>query len=210
MYYQRNYYSPRDPPPSSIRKILSEVRQSSLATATTPSLSGLSRNEESSSRKMPSDEKNRVSLPGSPLVQSNTKGVQNGSNKRKTRSSMSSVAKKRKENDEDIAEKLPRRKLLFQPKRIAQLPQEPLVALTPEESPKKSKKKHPCFSQVSVNPKSQVIDAETCVEGSPHKNKSPRRDSLADFRIGISRKRTILATSTIVCTSLHSQYKHFF
>ena len=172
---------------------------SSLATTTTPSLSATSKNVDTGTRKTPSDEAIRVKLPGSgsPLVQ-------NGG-KRKTRSSMSSVAKKRKENDEDMAEKIPRRKLLFQPKRIAQLPQDPLTALTPDESPKIPKKKHPCFSQTCVNPKSQAIQRETYSGLSPTVDKSPRRDSLADFRLKRIPKKRVVPTPTLVCTSLRSE-----
>lgn len=189
-----------DPTPSSIRKILANVRQTPATSATTPSLSNHQRTN--SPQKMYSDEE--VHVTGSPLGQIN-KTIQN-SNKRKTRSSMSSVAKKRKENTEDIGEKLPRRKLLFQPKAL-HLPQDPLVALTPDESPKKQKKDHPCFSQVGINVKSHFIPNSTSGALSPRSGTSPRRDSLADFKLSTPKKRNDQrqSSATLVCTSLHSE-----
>lgn len=158
---------------------------------------------ELSSQKTPSDEQLTKSS-SSPLCEANA--VQN-TNKRKTRSSLSSVAKKRKENTEDVTEKFPRRKLLFQSKAIAQLPQDPLVALTPEESPK-PKKNHPCFTQATLNLRSQVR-RRSCDDQNLHNeiSASPRRDSLADFKIASVKKRSDqkVSTPTIVCTSIHSE-----
>lgn len=74
---------------------------------------------------------------------------------------MSSLAKKRKENVEEVPGIAPRRKLLFQPKLHSVFPGDPFVALTPEGSPLNLKRSHPCFSQLSLE---QV------------KIKSPRRD----------------------------------
>jgi len=148
--FRRNYYSPLDPTPSSVSKILANIRMSSASTATTPSMSDISRKVEVSSRKTPSDE--RLTVPRSPLGQLNNEQT---NSKRKSCSSISSVAKKRKENTEDIGENLPRRKL-FRPKTLL-LPQDPVVALTPDESPK-THRDHPCFSQIgSQNLKSQNI-----------------------------------------------------
>lgn len=200
----RNYYSPMDPTPSSIRKILANVRQTSAKTATTPSMSNHQRKGDVSSGKTSPDQVVHVTLPGSPLGIIN-KTTEN-SNKRKTCSSMSSTAKRRKENAEHVVEKLPRRKLLFQPTKL-HLPQDPLVALTPDESPKKEKKNHPCFSQVGINVKSHFIPYSASGKLSPRSGTSPRRDSLADFKRSIPKKRNDqrLSSATLVCTSLHSE-----
>ncbi|KAK4002058.1 microcephalin [Daphnia magna] len=203
-FISKNYYSPMDPTPSSIRKILANVRQTSAKTATTPSMSNHQRKGDVSSGKTSPDKVVHVTLPGSPLGIIN-KTTEN-SNKRKTCSSMSSTAKRRKENAEHVVEKLPRRKLLFQPTKL-HLPQDPLVALTPDESPKKEKKNHPCFSQVGINVKSHFIPYSASGKLSPRSGTSPRRDSLADFKRSIPKKRNDqrLSSATLVCTSLHSE-----
>ena len=186
-----------DPTPSSVSKILDKVRQASVS-ATTPSVSGISKKGEDNSRGTPTDETVRVIVPGSPLAQVNS---DQANSKRKTRSSMSSVAKKRKENTEDVGEKLLRRKLLFQPKKLL-LPQDPVVALTPDESPRKLMKKHPCFSQVGAN-----VLLATCGGLSHPNDASPRRDSLDDFKLPTPKKRVVrkLKNPTLVCTSIHSE-----
>ena len=108
-------------------------------------------------------------------------------------STSSRTSKKRKENIEEPApaEAANPRRMLFQTR--LNFPNDPLVALTPEETPRKAKKlnnQHPCFS-------SQAKAVE--IPASP-----PRRESLADFRLSNSpRKRT--AISSMVCTSLRSE-----
>lgn len=181
-----------------------------MSSSTTPTFGGnLSRRVEASSRKSPMQNTVRVTLPDSPLGQINT--AQNSGNKRKIRASMSSLAKKRKENTEEINDKMPRRKLLFPAKFTANFPQEPLVALTPEDSPKKNKKAHPCFSQATVNPKSQLVQRQTYDENEIGSSEncltSPRRDSLADFKILSVKRRndSRASTATLVCTSIHSE-----
>ncbi len=176
----RNYFSPSDPTPSSVSKILANVRLTSASTATTPSMSDVSKKEEVRSRKTPSDEAILMTS-RSPLGQINTEQTKG---KRKSCSSMSSVAKKRKETTEDIGENLPRRKL-FRPKKLL-LPQDPVVALTPDES-RKARTDHPCFSQVGTQHlKSQNIP--NVVYGGPNES-SPRRDSLADFKLPSPKKQ---------------------
>ena len=124
---------------------------------------------------------------------------------------MASVPKRWKENQEDVEETVPRRKRLFQSKHIAQLPQDPLVAMTPEESPSKIKKAHPCFSQATNHLRSDGVNRQTNAQPTSATESTktpPRRDSLADFKLtSISRKRSDKkqSSATIVCTSLHSE-----
>lgn len=163
---------------------------------------------ETSSCRTPTENSINATTSGSPLFPVYDESAKNN-NKRKTFSSMSSVAKKRKENDEAVEEKFPRRKLLFQPKLHAQLPQDPVVALTPDESPKKTRMVHPCFSQTDINPKSQVIQRQTCTKRVTQEDAhtSPRRDSLADFKVLSvkSRSEKKVTVATLVCTSIHSE-----
>jgi hypothetical protein len=201
-YVQRNYFSPSDPTPSSVSKILANVRLTSASTATTPSMSDVSKKEEVSSWITPSDEA-ILATSRSPLGPINTEPTKS---KRKSCSILSSVAKKRKETTEDdIGENLPRRKL-FRPKKLL-LPQDPVVALTPDESPK-ARRDHPCFSQVGTQHlKSQNIPNIVNV-GLSHPNESPlRRDSLADFKLPSPKKQNDkkLTISTLVCTSVPSE-----
>ncbi len=142
----------------------------------------------------------------SPLHNTNQTGK-----KRKRNKSVSAVttSKKRKENVEDVGEKITRRKLLFQNHLKHLGPEEPLIALTPEESPKTSKRNHPCFSQAGIDAQpSEMRLLRPPAASARVTRRSPRRESLADFRLSSPRKRAELRAKlnpTLVCTSLHSE-----
>lgn len=204
----RNYYSPLEPPPPSIRKILSDVKSQ----ASTPAVGGSAKTLTKVRLCQPVEEEDSQVV-ASPLSHNSQMG-----NKRKRNKSASALssAKKRKENIEDAQDKMPRRKLLFQSRLKFACPQDPLVAVTPEESPKKVKRKHPCFSQATeVARPSEPSESKPIVAPSfspPYKSrsrrKSVRRDSLADFRLSSPRKRIAARLQTeasLVCTSLHSE-----
>ena len=230
----RNYYSPCDPPPPSVRRILSDIKRQATPTTsqTVPQCSTESRlqTDEASSLPPPAD-------PSPVSLNFSSDGIK----RKKCRSSLSSIAKKRKENVEEVPGIAPRRKLLFQSKLLPVFPEDPMVALTPETSPQNLKRNHPCFSQLTLehvkikSPRqeseiasTEQISSDTHTNNdieispspspkkpnftSPSPNKifskhSLRRDSLADFRFTSPKKRTDskIKLPSIACTSLHSE-----
>lgn len=208
-----NYYSPRDPLPSSLRKILANAQRETSLSATpvvgsSPVLQQKADVNHITTSRSPAD---------SPLTALNT----TTSNKRKkNRESMSSsIAKKRKEDIENVEELVPRRKLLFQPhtKPLSLYPANPLTAVTPDGSPK-TKKNHPCFSQATTTSTQPTTEKKVRVRllsggSSPVKKDLPGhtprrcRESWADFRLSSPKKRAEprIKTSTLVCTSLRSE-----
>ena len=231
----RNYYSPCDPPPPSVRRILSDIKRQ--ATPTTSQTVTLCPAES----RLQTDEASSLPPPTDPSPVS-LNFSSDGIKRKKCRSSLSSIAKKRKENVEEVPGIAPRRKLLFQSKLLSVFPEDPMVALTPETSPQNLKRNHPCFSQLSLehvkikSPRQETENA--CMEQmsadahtnndmeispspspkksstftSPSPNKifskhSLRRESLADFRFTSPKKKTDskIKLPSMVCTSLHSE-----
>lgn len=256
-FIAKNYYSPLEPPPKSVRKILSEIRTPktgvlSNRNSSSPSTSVgnvswntsnvIMEEPDSPINELLTGRKRATPFPAISEVKRRKEEVEDVENqpqkkklfqskcdaevgisptsqlamtdkKRAKRRSTTLDVKKRKE-EIDRADKVPKRKHLFQPKCNPLFPEE-LVALTPE-TPAKTKD-HPCYSQTEVKrPKAvmkagsqssrkhtieqmnevdkQTSDEEICSQMSPElivRRIGPQRDSLAtDFAFSVIRRRS--------------------